>query len=68
MRRAVSGLLRVAGLLLGGGEEITGMVLRSLQLLPKLHANVAWELAEPLSAQVRWSLLIINNPTACLNF
>mmetsp|Transcript_17390 Transcript_17390/g.52068 ORF Transcript_17390/g.52068 Transcript_17390/m.52068 type:complete len:1953 (-) Transcript_17390:228-6086(-) len=51
VRRAVSGLLRVAGLLLGAGEEITGMVLRSLQLLPKLHANVAWELAEPLSAQ-----------------
>ncbi len=56
VRRAVSGLLRVAAQLLGSSDEVTAMVLRSLQLLPKLHANVAWDLAEPLSAQVQLSI------------
>ena len=52
MRRAITGLLRVASQLLGRSDGTSAAVLRTLQLLPKLHPDIAWDLAEPMAAQV----------------
>ncbi len=57
VRRAALGLLRVAGRLLSYRDDVSEPVLRSLQLLPRLHPNVAWELAEPIAQQVPLSCL-----------
>lgn len=51
MRRAALGLLRVAARLLAAQEDTAEALLRSLNLLPRLHPNVAWELAEPIAQQ-----------------
>lgn len=51
VRRAVLGLLRVAARLLAAQDDVADALLRSLNLLPRLHPNVAWELAEPIAQQ-----------------
>jgi len=56
VQRAALGLLRVAGRLLAYREDVADALLASLQLLLRLHPNVAWELAEPIAQQV-WPLM-----------
>lgn len=53
VRRAALGLLRVAARLLAANDDVADALLRSLNLLPRLHPNVAWELAEPIAQQAR---------------
>ena len=51
--RGALGLLRVAGRLLVYKEAAADGILASLQLLPRLNASVARDLAPPLAAQAR---------------
>ena len=50
--RAAAGLLRVAQRVLPAGGEPAGALLRSLQLLLRLSPAAAWDLAQPLAAEV----------------
>lgn len=52
VERAAFGLLRVCRRLLPYKEDVAEELLRSLKLICRLNANVAWELAEPISAEV----------------
>lgn len=52
VQRAALGVLRVAQRLLPYKEDASEALLRSLQLLPRMNPNVAWELAEPIAVQV----------------
>jgi hypothetical protein len=56
VRRAALGVLRVAARLLAAQDDVADALLRSLNLLPRLHPNVAWELAEPIAQQARQRL------------
>lgn len=51
VRRAALGVLRLATQLLAAQDDVADALLRSLNLLPRLHPNVAWELAEPIAQQ-----------------
>ena len=63
VRRAALGVLRLAAQLLAAQDDVADALLRSLNLLPRLHPNVAWELAEPI-AQQAWQHLPSVVPTA----
>ena len=52
MERAALGLLRVVGRLLAYKEGADSLV-NSLQLLPKMRTQLAWDLSPKTTAQVR---------------
>ncbi len=52
VERSAFGLLRVCRRLLPYKEDVAEELLKSLKLICRLNANVAWELAEPISAEV----------------
>jgi hypothetical protein len=65
VRRAALGVLRLAAQLLAARDDIADALLRSLSLLPRLHPNVAWELAEPIAQQARRHLISeVSNTTS----